>query len=133
MSCHQYDTISIGKLPPGLYELRRSLEDVRNNPRRMSVDTIFFTVQQSPTHHADDIIVYPNPTSGTVTVELKFCAGEYSNLTVFSIHGQRVLRMGITKDKAIIDFGSLASGVYLISATGNNQEPLTQKIIKIGP
>ncbi len=70
------------------------------------------------------ISVYPNPTNDIITIDF---AGTF-NYELIAINGDIILK-GNATDKEIVDMNTLASGVYFISVT-SNENSNTVKILK---
>jgi len=62
--------------------------------------------------------LYPNPTTGTFTIELNI--KEKQLLQVFDISGQIVLSKSIENGKTTIDANHLAAGIYTINMKGSS-------------
>jgi len=57
--------------------------------------------------------VYPNPSSGTLTIKAEHDARE---AVVYDLRGREVLRVGLVAGKAEMDTGRLPAGVYVVRA-----------------
>ncbi|MGO4906428.1 S8 family serine peptidase [Flavobacterium sp. W20_MBD1_R3] len=59
----------------------------------------------------DDFIIYPNPTSDFVSVSLpsKF---ELGTITIYTLHGQKILEQKVTPQSATISLKTLEQGIY---------------------
>ncbi|MCH7977344.1 MAG: T9SS type A sorting domain-containing protein [Bacteroidetes bacterium] len=57
--------------------------------------------------------VYPNPSSGTLTIEAEHDARE---AVVYDLRGREVLRAALVAGKAEMDAGGLPAGVYVVRA-----------------
>jgi hypothetical protein len=72
----------------------------------------------------DFLKIYPNPTSGKITVELDD-SGNGSLLRVFDLYGRMVYQ---TKEKVTdgctIDLSGLTKGIYVVKFTGEKKELL---------
>jgi len=84
----------------------------------------------------DTMIVYPNPTTGIITLAFNLTKGTKANLGVYTINGKKcvdVITENFPKGKYsyTIDLGDLASGTYVAVLTpDSNNELVAQKIIK---
>ena len=60
----------------------------------------------------DDFIIYPNPTGDFVSVSLpiKF---EFGTITIYTLHGQKILEQKVTPQSATISLKTLEQGIYL--------------------
>lgn len=72
----------------------------------------------------NSINVYPNPTSGMITVEAE---GE-NEISVYSITGQAVKSLTVN-GKATVDLSSLDKGVYMMVLTNTQGETMKQMIV----
>ncbi|MCH2224403.1 MAG: choice-of-anchor B family protein [Crocinitomicaceae bacterium] len=64
----------------------------------------------------NDLVIYPNPTSGLLSVEGLETAEEYS---VFNMQGQKVLFGTLVPEQNKIQFSSVESGVYFLHLNDN--------------
>ena len=75
--------------------------------------------------------VYPNPTSGIVTLQL---TPETCNLKpeiqIFDIYGKRLQIMPVRGERTQIDLSSYAPGVYLIQLVGDGRVIGVRKVVK---
>jgi hypothetical protein len=62
----------------------------------------------------EGIIVYPNPTFTTITVE----TNTKGSLSIFNLKGKRLITHQITEPKTQIDISSLPNGIYFVRLTG---------------
>jgi len=74
-----------------------------------------------------NIAIYPNPTAGEVTVQLK-ASGTY-NITVADISGKPLLRQTASGDTVQMDFSNYPAGVYLLMVD-DGVERKTVKVVK---
>jgi hypothetical protein len=75
--------------------------------------------------------VYPNPTTGNVTVDLSAINDNMKRITVYDVSGRSVIDMPINESankRYTLNTSSLGSGVYIIEATGDSK--YIQKIVK---
>jgi hypothetical protein len=77
------------------------------------------------------LLVYPNPTSGMVTLEMNGSFEGYSGLVITDYTGRKVLESNIPEKNGLmkIELNSLSSGLYFLSLEGAQAERITQKII----
>ena len=75
---------------------------------------------------ADNVIIYPNPTSNNITLENKNNT-PISSIIISDMNGRRVLDTTIVN--STIDVSSLAKGVYLMVVTCDERS-ITKKLIK---
>ena len=67
------------------------------------------------------VIYYPNPTSGTLNIDVDGLAGKTINLNIVSMHGQEVYNTTIENAPAqlrdVVDLSGEAQGVYFVKIT----------------
>lgn len=77
-----------------------------------------------------DINLYPNPTTGSVKVEVNgLCTGEYS-YSIFNALGQVVSSSQITSSLTEIDLSPFADGLYIVQFISNTTK-ISKKVYKI--
>lgn len=74
---------------------------------------------------ADNIILYPNPTSGIVNIDATNLSGLNYEISVFDIVGKLVAQ---EKNAAIIDLSAFENGIYVIRLTSENVNSVTKRI-----
>ena len=76
------------------------------------------------------IKVYPNPTSGQITIDIPEMIAGKMNLQVFNALGQKVLEEQQFTDisKQTVDFSFLPTGIYLLTMKAENQPVFSKKI-----
>ena len=87
------------------------------------------------TYDGSDIILYPNPTTGIVTVRL---SPEIGNLTpeihLFDIYGRRLSVVGTRCTTSLqsvsIDLSNYATGIYLVKLVNGGRVVATGKVVK---
>ena len=101
-----------------------------------SVVTLHLTITPSDTTgiitYNDGIFaVYPNPTSGIVTLQLtpETC-NRKPEIQMFDIYGQRLHVMPVRGERTQIDMTSYAPGVYLIKLVGDGRVIGVRKVVK---
>ena len=83
----------------------------------------------SAAYDVPPVSVYPNPFTGTLTVEPCNCYN-YSSLSVYNQLGRIVFTKTITTNKNTINLSFLPNGIYIVVVRGTTAT-YTQKIIKI--
>lgn len=80
----------------------------------------------------DDILVYPNPTSSLLTVELKDATGKTANLEVFNGNGQLVDKLNVAevgKSNLQFDVRNYDVGTYWLSVKIGDAERVSQPFV----
>ncbi len=75
---------------------------------------------------APSAFVYPNPTTGLISVESNAINAE---LTVLDVFGRQLMRTMVASERTDLDFSSFASGIYVIRIAGSNANT-TIKVVK---
>jgi hypothetical protein len=80
-----------------------------------------------------DILIYPNPTKGIFTINLKSEKSSLDNLRLYNITGQLVLEQNMSQsiNQYDIDVSHLNSEVYTIHITGTDGKSWRSKLAKI--
>ena len=109
----------------GAYTITYSATDAANNTGTANrtvnvVDTTLSTL--NPKNEMRDIVIYPNPTLTTLTIN----GNKNYDLKIFNTLGQVLLQIN---DTNTIDVRSLSDGVYLINIT-DGIKSLTKRFIK---
>ena len=75
--------------------------------------------------------LYPNPTSGIVTLQLSpEACSQSSEIQIFDIYGQRIQVMPVNSGNHQIDMSSYATGVYIIKLVSNGNVIGMQKVVR---
>ena len=81
------------------------------------------------TSEADGVLyAFPNPVKDILNV--KISGSKTAKLDVINFAGQRVLSQDIKEASTVVDVSNLASGIYIIKVTDEQQHVQTKKIIK---
>ena len=70
--------------------------------------------------------LYPNPTTGQLTVEME----GLTEVEVYNLVGQCLLRQVVSEGTAIIDMSALQNGVYMVKVSANSGSVM-QKVVKM--
>ena len=101
-----------------------------------STVTLHLTIEPCDTvgiveHVTADLTLYPNPTTGTVTIKL---TPETCILTpeihLFDIYGRRLQIMAVTAETIQIDLSNYATGVYLVKLVNDGKVVAVKKVVK---
>ncbi len=80
------------------------------------------------------ITVYPNPATGRVTITYSSLAKAKQEITVVDMQGKIVLRKTVVAlpgaNSLVLNLERLIKGEYIVTLHGNQDLPITQKIIK---
>ncbi|GAA3574103.1 T9SS type A sorting domain-containing protein [Snuella lapsa] len=75
---------------------------------------------------ASNIVMYPNPTSGTITIRLNTPAA----YTLTSVLGKSVLEGRLIASENKIDITNLTNGIYFLAVNGSMGRLLTKRVLK---
>lgn len=96
-----------------------------------SVSTVGFTEH---TYDSGGFLVFPNPSSGNLTVQVSDLQGEDVKIVVTDMLGQVVIDRKTTNNfgtlQEPLDLQSVSNGVYFVTVLVGDKVPMTQKIIK---
>jgi hypothetical protein len=62
----------------------------------------------------DKLLIYPNPSSTQITIELPHTQQKNTILTIYNLNGQQLITQKITEQKTVVDVSALPSGVYFV-------------------
>ncbi len=127
--CNSVDTLNIGTLNAGDYELIVSLT-INIMDAIFDTDTINFTVTKasnvSETALDNDIWIYPNPCSNDIQIKT---AKHFTRLEIYSAIGTKIRQMEFNPNGKI-NVSDLTNGLYFIVLTEKNGTKHTRKILK---
>jgi type IX secretion system substrate protein len=94
-------------------------------------DTTSITDTKETKAATGEIVAYPNPTSGILTVECEDCNAQEAQraVQVFDSNGKKVMEINLFAPKSTINLTHLADGVYFVSHLTAGQPIETQKVI----
>jgi len=75
-----------------------------------------------------DFVVYPNPTSGLLTIESPGTSVK-SQLTILNLSGQEIMEKTITEPTTLLDISHLPAGIYVVRLA-NDKTVETVKLVK---
>jgi len=84
----------------------------------------------SEEHASDDILLYPNPTTGKFTVSSAQGAKTNAVLLLYDITGRAVFRQEVTSNQQQVDVSSLTEGLYLWKLSDKQGTATSGKLVK---
>ena len=134
---HYYDTISLGFVNTGSYNLNYSLSSTfseqgcTENDVEESEDFSFFVDRYLSTKEltSSTITLFPNPTNGKVKIKSD---QTIDDLEIYDISGRKIKRFNFNSTntkKYQIDISNFRNGVYLFVIQNENYR-LTRKVVK---
>lgn len=74
------------------------------------------------------INIFPNPTTGMVTLDMKGSGGIVKNIQVFDVLGRRVLTASVTEEQKEFNLSEFTKGIYTIRVE-TDEKVHTQKVV----
>ena len=89
-------------------------------------------ISESPeSSQSNGVTLYPNPTSGIVTLQLSpETRSQSSEIQIFDIYGQRIQVLPVNGENPQIDLSSCAAGIYMIKLVNNGNVIGVQKVVR---
>jgi hypothetical protein len=76
----------------------------------------------------NELLVYPNPASNSVTIQLPWSARTV--LTIFNAQGQLVMKKEVANQQSVdLALPALRAGLYFVTATTENQEQVATQLV----
>ena len=75
---------------------------------------------------ADMVEVYPNPSTGYVTIK----AEDMNTISVFNLEGQKLMSYNVNANSEILDFSNFGAGVYMVQVITNNGSVVRRVVIQ---
>ena len=134
--CHSTDTLILGMLEPGNYELHYHLMDTSLTVT-LDIVTISFTVIQAiGIQHIEtqnsEIVIYPIPATSEVTIKLPYSYNEYY-IGIYSHLGQRIKAIYTRKNAISVNLSDVPDGIFYAVITDKYGRRWNKKIIKSLP
>lgn len=129
--CHSVDTLSIGNLGMGDYELEAGLTIDHLQDTIFDTHTIYFSVESDlgipETISNSHLSIYPNPFQNELTIATNVVIDK---MEIFSVFGQEItLAESGIQDKQM-DVSHLENGIYLFILTDSKGNKYSKKVIK---
>jgi len=80
-------------------------------------------------NHQNRLLIYPNPTSAQITIEIPATATNNILLTIHDLKGQQLISREITDENTVIDISGLNSGMNFVKVADNRTVQI-EKLIK---
>ncbi|MCL2290999.1 MAG: T9SS type A sorting domain-containing protein [Bacteroidetes bacterium] len=80
-------------------------------------------------YEKDEILIYPNPTTGELRI--KNCGLQIENVEIFDVYGKNVGAKNLLSLQNTINIFHLPAGIYFVRLTSGNQIIHTEKLIKL--
>lgn len=93
-----------------------------------TLNTIDYNLGITPLFGANEVHIYPNPTSESITVELTQPC-ENCRIEIANTLGQKLMVDAINQNSKILNLKSFLKGIYFISIISNNEILSVQKLI----
>jgi hypothetical protein len=93
------------------------------------VDTCLFEMGFADVDRENELLVYPNPTSGPTTVRLPADLPGAS-LAIIDLFGKRTINTVLSRPETLVDLSTLSGGVYLYQVVSQSGRTLSGKLIK---
>jgi len=78
---------------------------------------------------ANAVSIYPNPSSGLITISVKSFTGNM-HVSVFDILGQMQLQQSLDKPQTDVDISGLSKGIYMVRVGGGNKNAVRKVILE---
>jgi hypothetical protein len=126
--CHSVDTISLGYLNAGNYNLEANLTiDPEEVIEDMHSISFFVDEHLGINKIAHDILIYPNPFQDKLSIKTD---GGVEQLEIFSIFGQKVISKNNLLSELTVNVSDLEDGIYLVILTDNKGNRYSNKVLK---
>ncbi len=86
-------------------------------------------ILSTPTFGKNEFKMYPNPSSGIVTIIAEDFSGVYA-LSVFDLSGKILMTTKIETAQSTLDLSNLTKGMYLVEINSNNTTTHQKLLIK---
>ena len=80
---------------------------------------------------AQELLVYPNPTSGVFTIECKNTNLDNYGFRIYDIFGKLLISNNLTKENNTIDLSNQPTGIYFFQLIEDGKSVSFQKIVKV--
>ncbi len=120
-------TLANAQLPEGTTTITWTITDKAGNENTCNLDVSVNTFVGIETLQKHGISVYPNPTTGVISIE--FGTNNVQKLTITDLTGRVIFQKAQPNQNATLDLSNFANGIYIISIENNNKV-FKAKVIK---
>ncbi|MBK9687528.1 MAG: T9SS type A sorting domain-containing protein [Saprospiraceae bacterium] len=103
-------------------------------PNMYKIDNICFDlISALANEEADNITIYPNPTSSHITLDFNNGNAAFERASILDLHGRLIKSVPLAKGiyKKEIDLFKFESGMYLLSIMDRSGSSVIRKIVKV--
>jgi len=93
------------------------------------VENACLTVSVDEVHLTERFLIFPNPSSTQITIELTNTPQRNSFLTIYNINSQQLITRRITEQKTVVDVSGLPSGFYFVKVA-DDRTVMVGKLVK---
>lgn len=86
------------------------------------------SVEETDAEVLEQVAVFPNPTSGSISIDITEHFEDITGIAIYSSVGKEVARIPVTSQVLQYDLSNNPSGLYLVSFEFANRRPLSQKV-----
>jgi len=76
-----------------------------------------------------ELIIYPNPASSSLTIELPFMPSHNTYMSISNTSGQKVITLQIAESNITVDISHLPMGIYFVKVWDNDRM-MVEKVIR---
>ena len=80
-------------------------------------------------HNSEEIIIFPNPSSNYITIELPNTPQKNTFLTIYGLGSQEFITRQITDQKSVIDISGIPTGFYFVKVA-DERTVMVGKVVK---
>ena len=80
---------------------------------------------------AQELLVYPNPTSGVFTIECNNTNLDNCSFRIYDVYGKLLISNNLTKENNTIDLSNQPDGIYFFQLIEDGKSISFQKIVKV--
>jgi hypothetical protein len=118
----------------GYYNIKSSdgLTTIKSGSSYGLNDKVFFTTNTLGTNEfetSNEIYVHPNPTKGTLTIEIASNFGLPNSYSIHNVLGQKMIQKAVSKETDLtVNTSSLSNGIYFITVVKDDQKRILRFI-----
>ena len=78
----------------------------------------------------DKVLIYPNPSSTQITIELPHTPQKNTSLTIYNLNGQQLITQKITEPQTVVDISGLPQGVYFVKVVDDRMVMIGKVVVE---